>query len=592
MVADPFSGGGTVALESVRRGFPTFAQDLHPWAMTGLATALDGVSATQLGDAAGQLLAALEPVRRESYATCCPEHGAVSEVLVTFWVRVVACPLCEQEVHLFPYSMLTRSSRVEDEPMAWWGCRRCGSVKERPLESPGCCPSCRHVYEDVNERLIPDRRSRCPHRNCRAVFDVFAGCPTPRVALIQRLCSEDGRTVQHFGSPTTHEQDLAQRGTRGISDALKQKIPVGLETRVLRRAGFSRWMDLYPRRQLRVMITALRAVDDVTDDPVIATRLRLAICGAGEMAGFASRWDRFYPKAFEALANHRYALTGFSCEVSLLADRGRGTLPRRLKATITAAKWMSDQLDGKPQGRTLAFPVTARRRSVRSSVACLTTGSSERQLPADGSVDLVLTDPPYYDDVQYGELAALFLAWARAAGMVSNSVEFDLRSEAVINPNRGTDTERYRQLLTDIFRESRRALNPKGRLVITFHNTDVRAWWSLGRALQDAGFSIRSLAVAEAENATDHPKRGRMGFTRDLVVECHRRPGAPSPLVIATRSSEAECRELIAAGRTMAAMDSEAELADFQRHFERLRAGITPCRISPPHRESNGDRKS
>src|SRR4051812_33837742 len=33
VVADPFSGGGTVALESVLRGFPVFAQDLHPWAM-------------------------------------------------------------------------------------------------------------------------------------------------------------------------------------------------------------------------------------------------------------------------------------------------------------------------------------------------------------------------------------------------------------------------------------------------------------------------------------------------------------------------------------------------------------------------------
>lgn len=37
-VSDPFSGGGTVAIEAARRGLPVYAQDLHPWAVTGVAT--------------------------------------------------------------------------------------------------------------------------------------------------------------------------------------------------------------------------------------------------------------------------------------------------------------------------------------------------------------------------------------------------------------------------------------------------------------------------------------------------------------------------------------------------------------------------
>jgi len=31
LVADPFSGGGTVAFEAARRGLPIYAQDLYPW---------------------------------------------------------------------------------------------------------------------------------------------------------------------------------------------------------------------------------------------------------------------------------------------------------------------------------------------------------------------------------------------------------------------------------------------------------------------------------------------------------------------------------------------------------------------------------
>jgi len=47
-VSDPFSGGGTVAVEAAVRGFKVYAQDLNPWATWGLATALDGVDPERL----------------------------------------------------------------------------------------------------------------------------------------------------------------------------------------------------------------------------------------------------------------------------------------------------------------------------------------------------------------------------------------------------------------------------------------------------------------------------------------------------------------------------------------------------------------
>src|SRR5271163_3416974 len=64
-VSDPFSGGGTVAIEAARRGLPVYAQDLHPWAVTGIATALDRVNHAEFSEAAHNLLEALEPLRRQ-----------------------------------------------------------------------------------------------------------------------------------------------------------------------------------------------------------------------------------------------------------------------------------------------------------------------------------------------------------------------------------------------------------------------------------------------------------------------------------------------------------------------------------------------
>src|SRR5690348_10945980 len=59
LVADPFSGGGTIAFEATRRGLPTYAQDLYPWPSQSLATALTPAAPDEFKTAAGEVLEAL-----------------------------------------------------------------------------------------------------------------------------------------------------------------------------------------------------------------------------------------------------------------------------------------------------------------------------------------------------------------------------------------------------------------------------------------------------------------------------------------------------------------------------------------------------
>lgn len=66
LVADPFSGGGTVAFEATRRGLPIYAQDLYPWPSQGLATALTAADPDEFKRAANELLQGLR-LFREAY---------------------------------------------------------------------------------------------------------------------------------------------------------------------------------------------------------------------------------------------------------------------------------------------------------------------------------------------------------------------------------------------------------------------------------------------------------------------------------------------------------------------------------------------
>ncbi|MGN6215417.1 MAG: hypothetical protein ACTHN7_00445 [Solirubrobacterales bacterium] len=578
-VADPFSGGGTVAVEAARRDLDVYAQDLHPWAVAGLRAALKPVDPEELERASRRLLTALSSVRADLYGTTCPEHGAEAEVLTAFWVRVVHCPDCAREVFLYPYSLITRASRQPDEPRAWWGCQACGGVTERAYpRGRGGCAHCDASLAQHDKPLLPGRVATCPHDGCGHSFDAFAELPSFKLALVQRRCRHGGHTYVHFAEPTLEEREQAEpRTRRPVPPALDAKIPAGLETRVLRRTGFEYWADLYAPRQLEVLAAAIPALERLRTTAAVKARLRLAICGCAEMAGHVSRWDRYYPKAFEAVANHRFAITGLSAETNLLAERGRGTLPRRLGHSLRAAKWSHEEL---PQALTVSSRSATATRALQPKGVVVAQGSSESQRAATGSIDLVLTDPPYFDDVQYAELAGVFLTWANAVGLVPDSAALDLRSEAVVNTMRGTGAERYRALLTAILTETRRTLASDGLMVLTYHNSDTRAWWALGSALRDAGFAVAALAVTHAENERDHAKRGRLAFTRDLVLECSPNPskqkGEPK---IAWEPDVDEAKELIAAGRAISAMSPEETSEEFRQRFRDLRGELSELRI-------------
>jgi putative DNA methylase len=276
--------------------------------------------------------------------------------------------------------------------------------------------------------------------------------------------------------------------------------------------------------------------------------LRFSIIGACEMPGYLCRWERHHPKAFEALANHRYSRSTVVAETNLVSPTGRGTIPRRLEAAERALRWLTN--GGLPK-RTKHAYASGKRRKL-SAGALVVTGSSERQLLRDGTARLVLTDPPYHDDLQYGELARLFHVWMHEVLDVPLPDEL---YEAVPNGQRGTDSTRYEQLVAACLAESRRALAQDGRLILTFHNKDMRAWRSLANALRTAGFRVVGLATVSAENPADHSKRGKEACLCDLVIECiPRRPGRPgeSGVTVCGRLSSAERRNLIAVGHALA----------------------------------------
>jgi adenine-specific DNA methylase len=294
------------------------------------------------------------------------------------------------------------------------------------------------------------------------------------------------------------------------------EIPQGQETRVLLRHGFVRWQDLYPRRQRVILEQLLAMATEAATDERELSALRLAIIGSAEMAGHLSRWDRYYLKSYESMAGHRFNFTLLPVEPNVwgASASGRGTVRRRVEALAKAAEWLERRLPSRSRIEG-PLPSSGNRSPMAADVDVrVVEGSSERMTLANDSVDLVLTDPPYHDDVQYSELSLPLRAWA---GLHTNR----LSAEALVNQalEHNATGDSYKELLKRIFSEARRTLKEDGHLIFSYANRQPEAWVALFSALEGAGLRAAGFTVLHSENEMDVAKRGVRACTLDLLMD-------------------------------------------------------------------------
>lgn len=535
-VADPFSGGGTVTVEAAKRGLTAYAQDLYPWAAEGLATALTPTSSQEFKAAADLLLATLGH-HRDKYRT-----ASGCELTHVLRVRIGCCPDCRSEVHLFPDYLVTRASRGVRERRAYFGCTACGGVT---LAKAGVksfrCKACGKRHDTSRTT------SRCPH--CTTEFEtarVLDGDPRWKAILVQHVVMEGAQARARLRAVLPGDP-VDEPDARAAHTALEVTIPDGIETKRLGRMGFVRWGDLYTRRQAEILLDALATIRGLPHLKAVKDRLAFAVIGCAEMPAFLSRWDRTVLKPFESLANHRYAHTTLAVEMNPLAPVGRGTLAKRFASAEKSLNWLSSECGKLPEvRRVLATDTPILPKAGRIVIA---TGSSKAQPIPNDTVQLVLSDPPYLDDVQYGELARLFHLWLSVYTPIAPA---DESAEAVPNPTRGTDVDFYKDAIASCLAESQRTLASRGRLVLTFHNTKLVAWRALAGALHDSGFDVCAMAVVHAENGTDLCKRNVGSMLHDLVLECWPRRRSPGNVQVAVTPKSVAEKNLVAVGLALA----------------------------------------
>ena len=518
LVADIFAGGGVIPLAAVTRGHKVYAQDLNPWAVFGLSAMLGLPDPDSLREAAATLEQWSHTRVQHAYGTIMSdgEPGLVSH---TFRVATAECSRCGRRSRLYPYALVSLTARRERKRSEAFLACPAGHLFTGDIRGVQHCPECGAVT-DPDAAYTRGRSITCPCGHTERLH-MRAGTWQWEAVLVER--SRRGR--RELAVATEPEIAVASEDrwapARDLGD-----IPPGQETRVLIRHGFTRWEQIYPARQRALLELLLGKAAHCSPDPAVTHAVIAAVIGSAEMAGHLSRWDRFYLKSYEAMAGHRFNLTTFAAEPNVWGTpaSGRGTVLRRLNQLVKAATWLHARtgkalvVDGPHKLQDRAVPIMPLEEDVR-----VVEGSSEKLLLGDSTVSLVLTDPPYHDDVQYGELSLPFRAWALLA-------DHELTGDAVVNAATGqlVDDGAYEQLLARIFAEVRRTLRSDGHLIFSYANRTPSAWVALFAALQQAGLRACGCEIVHSENETDHAKRGVRACTLDLILDLT--PAGPAPL--------------------------------------------------------------
>ena len=155
-----------------------------------------------------------------------------------------------------------------------------------------------------------------------------------------------------------------------------------------------------------------------------------------------------------------------------------------------------------------------------------------------GSVDVVVMDPPYYDNVMYAELSDFFYVWLkRTVGDVFPELFrrtlTDKENEAVANPARHRGTKGaaalaardYRERMAAIFAECRRVLRSDGLMTLMFTHKATGAWDALTTGLMESGFAISASWPVNTEAGGSLHIKDKAAAKSTVLLVCRPKAG-------------------------------------------------------------------
>lgn len=540
-VLDPFAGGGTTLVESNRLGADVIGYEINPVAWWTEKKSMDNVNLGVLEREFDRILEETRDELGEYYSTIDPETGQECEVLYYFQSQRIPCLTCDEDVQLFPRYQLAKTKKTRpgalycpnqdcDDRIIELEDRDKGLDKGTTVTVDGgkqvtvskdgdeVCPNCGHEF-DPNDGTYGYGKYTCSNghkhdvketlqrRDERPTFDRFA---------LQYVDPRGNKRIKEFDESDEKRVKEATSRLNDLRDGLPipdQNIPNGDKTGALLNYNYEQFNELFSNRHLltfgllfkKSWGTADREFENA-DSKNIAEFLVTAVSNCLEYNSKLCKWHVGYQIGFNVFERHAYVPKVQPIEGNPLNHEKNSTALSNFSQKVVEAKRYCDRpfekIKNNKNGDVEQFYVDSEDIS-ENRVTGLNCKTAERMDESDESIDFVITDPPYYDNVQYSELSDYFYVWLREC-LHEEYEEFQPElvpkaREIVANNSANKDEEFFVESLANVFSECNRVLKQDGEMVFTYHHNENEAWSVILEALIRSGFTITGAYPVQSE---------------------------------------------------------------------------------------------
>ncbi len=499
-VLDPFCGSGSLLLEAKRRGHNYIGIDINPVAALIADYTLHPANTEQLTAALKVIEAKVGRSIGSAYSS--RQNGHLVDRVTCFYSRVVVCD-CGSEVELHHSWLLARRSDAE---WAAYLCPACKEVFSAGVTDRVTCSSCQHRFS-WSEGTIRNNFVKCSScLGTTALLALRSITKKPRHRMVAIEVFERGERT--YRTPTRKDLKRAAGslpGMRaGIAGALK-KVRIPTEKRFDPRPvshGFKTYGDLFSPSQLWGLGLIAESIRSWPDERMRGA-LALALSDASGSNNLLCRYAADWMKLTPAFGMHGYHPVSRPVEGNVWgAPRGRGSFKNCVRKAGRAYQALSG-LVGNGTGR----------------IEC---GDAAHMTLPDASVDAVFTDPPYFDFLDYADLADFYYQWLRLAMPTHKWFSESSVIAAGDLSMRGERSEGFSQGLAAVFKECLRVVRAGGPIVFSYHHSTAAGWLHLLHAMQEAGLAVGECTFVASElNNGFHSAPGNIKF--DAVLVCRDR---------------------------------------------------------------------
>ena len=558
-IYDPFAGGGSIPLEAQRLGLRAVASDLNPVAVL-INKALIELPPKFAGkppvnpDADPMHMT----VGKGKKATRVPWRGAagLADDIRYYgkWMRERAY---ERIGHLYPKAKLPDGT--EATVIAWLWARTV------PCQNPACGiamplmtnfqlskkPKNRHWTRPVVDRevgrvsfVVQDNPDGIPEsgRTVNSNGATCVGCNTTVPLAYVREQARAGKMGEQmttivaegnrrrvFVSPTKEHVRAAKKAKKYIRSIPWQKMPTTAYLVSGRGYGITHWNQLFTKRQLAVLSTFREVIPTVHDK----------IVKHGQSVEYANAVYTYLALALGKLADSHSSFSTYH----LPRENVRNVFARQ------AIPMVWDFAEGNPFANAAGTLVLILDKITKVLDYLTTSAHRGKVFQGDATTTIyadigpvIVTDPPYYDNISYAELSDYFYVWLRPllrdiypdlfAGILVPIQEEMIAAPRFDDKDGESARERFERLMGDTLRLIREHCSPEFPSSIFYaykqreeerDGVTSTGWDTMLSALVNAGFHVVGTWPMRTEMATRSNALVANTLASSVVLVCRPR---------------------------------------------------------------------